>query len=91
MPRKVLVGKVVSNRMDKTVVVAVINRFPHRKYEKQMVETRKFKAHDPENKCQVGDVVRIEECPPISRDKRWNVIEVTGHAISNAASEVSSK
>jgi SSU ribosomal protein S17P len=56
-----------------------------------MVETRKFKAHDPENKCQMGDVVRIEECPPISRDKRWQVIEVTGHSISNAASEVSSK
>lgn len=85
MPKKVLVGKVVSNKMDKTVVVAVENRFPHRKYEKQMVETRKFKAHDPENKCQMGDVVRIEECPPISRDKKWHVIEITGHGLTSGS------
>jgi small subunit ribosomal protein S17 len=89
MPKKVLVGKVVSNKMDKTVVVAVENRAPHRKYEKQIVETRKFKAHDAENKCQNGDVVRIEECRPLSKDKSWTVIEITGHAISAKASEVS--
>ena len=87
MPKKVLVGKVVSNKMDKTVVVAVEIRFPHSKYEKQMVETRKFKAHDSENKCQVGDVVRIEECPPISKEKTWKVLEVTGHALSAAVTE----
>ena len=53
MPKKVLVGKVVSNKMDKTAVVAVELRVPHTKYEKQIVETRKFKAHDAENKCQI--------------------------------------
>ncbi len=78
MPKKELVGKVVSNKMDKTVVVAVENKFPHRKYEKQIVETHKFKAHDAENKCQVGDVVRIQECRPLSRDKRWWVVQITG-------------
>lgn len=78
MPKKELVGKVVSNKMDKTVVVAVENKFPHHKYEKQIVETNKFKAHDAENKCQVGDMVRIQECRPLSRDKRWWVVQITG-------------
>lgn len=77
MPRKELVGKVVSNKMEKTVVVAVENRFPHHRYEKQIVETRKFKAHDAENKCQIGDRVRIRECRPLSREKRWLVVEVS--------------
>lgn len=78
MPRKELVGKVISNKMQKTVVVAVENRFPHPKYEKQIVETRKFKAHDPEDKCKVGDRVRIQECRPLSAEKRWIVKEITG-------------
>ena len=77
MPRKELVGKVISNKMDKTVVVAVENRFPHPKYEKQIVETKKFKAHDPENKCQIGDRVQIKECRPLSREKRWLVVSIT--------------
>jgi small subunit ribosomal protein S17 len=76
MPRKELVGKVVSNKMDKTVVVAVHNSSPHTKYEKQIVRTAKFKAHDAENKCQIGDDVRIQECRPLSREKRWLVIQV---------------
>lgn len=78
MPRKELVGKVVSNKMDKTVVVAVENYFPHKKYEKQIVQTRKFKAHDAENKCQVGDRVRIQECRPLSRDKHFQVVANMG-------------
>jgi small subunit ribosomal protein S17 len=77
MPRKELVGKVISNKMEKTVVVAVENRFPHHRYEKQIVETQKFKAHDAENKCKIGDRVRIQECRPLSREKRWLVVEVT--------------
>jgi small subunit ribosomal protein S17 len=80
MPRKELEGKVISNKMDKTVVVAVENRTPHRKYEKHIARTQKFKAHDAENKCQMGDRVRIKECRPISREKRWLVVEVTGQA-----------
>jgi len=82
MPRKELVGKVVSNKMDKTVVVAVENRFPHPKYEKQIARTHKFKAHDAENKCDIGDRVRIQECRPLSREKRWLVVEITEKAIS---------
>ncbi|HEY9678176.1 MAG TPA: 30S ribosomal protein S17 [Drouetiella sp.] len=76
MPRKELVGKVVSNKMDKTVVVAVHSSTPHSKYEKQIIRTAKFKAHDAENKCQIGDDVRIQECRPLSREKRWLVIGV---------------
>lgn len=79
MPRKELVGKVVSNKMDKTVVVAVENHFPHPKYEKMMVKTKKFKAHDAENKCQIGDRVRIQECPPLSRDKHFTVVANMGN------------
>jgi small subunit ribosomal protein S17 len=82
MPKKVLVGKVVSNKMDKTAVVAVEISFPHSKYEKQIIETRKFKAHDEENKCQMGDVVRIEECRPISRDKTWTLLEILSHDVA---------
>jgi small subunit ribosomal protein S17 len=80
MPRKEIVGKVVSNKMDKTVVVAVETRFPHPKYEKPIVQTKKFKAHDSENKCQLGDIVRIQECRPISKEKTWLVVGVTGKA-----------
>ncbi|HEX3988742.1 MAG TPA: 30S ribosomal protein S17 [Verrucomicrobiae bacterium] len=87
MPRKELVGKVVSNKMEKTVVVAVENRFPHPKYEKQIVETRKFKAHDEENKCNVGDSVRIKECRPLSREKRWLVVEITERGIGGKVTE----
>jgi small subunit ribosomal protein S17 len=79
MPRKELVGKVVSNKMDKTVVVAVENHFPHPKYEKMMVSTKKFKAHDAENKCQVGDRVRIQECRPLSKDKYFTVVATLGN------------
>jgi small subunit ribosomal protein S17 len=87
MPRKELVGKVLSNKMEKTVVVAVENRFPHPKYEKQIVETRKFKAHDEENKCNIGDRVRIKECRPLSREKRWLVVEITERGIGGKVTE----
>ena len=83
MPRKELVGKVISNKMDKTVVVAVTNRSPHDKYEKQIIHTQKFKAHDAENKCQVGDKVRIQECRPLSREKRWLVLDITEVGVGN--------
>lgn len=76
MPRKELVGKVVSNKMQKTVVVAVEGLSAHKKYEKPMVQTRKFKAHDPESKCQVGDRVRLRECRPLSKEKKWLVIDI---------------
>jgi small subunit ribosomal protein S17 len=79
MPRKEIVGKVVSDKMDKTVVVAVESYIPHPKYEKQMVHTKKFHAHDEQNRCKTGDVVRIRECRPLSKSKRWLVVDVTGH------------
>lgn len=84
MPRKEIVGKVVSNKMDKTVVVSVESYVPHPKYEKQIIRTLKFKAHDAENKCQLGDVVRIQECRPLSKDKRWLVIDITGRVEDGA-------
>jgi small subunit ribosomal protein S17 len=89
MPKKELVGKVISNKMEKTVVVAVESRSAHDKYEKPIVHTRKFKAHDAENKCQIGDRVRLRECRPLSREKRWLVIEVaTGEGQLGSINEV---
>jgi small subunit ribosomal protein S17 len=76
MAVKELVGLVVSNKMQKTVVVAVENRSAHSKYGKVVVRTKKYKAHDEENKCQEGDRVRIQETRPLSRTKRWNVAEI---------------
>ncbi|MFN3927078.1 MAG: 30S ribosomal protein S17 [Pseudanabaenaceae cyanobacterium] len=76
MARKERVGIVVSNKMQKTVVVAVENRSAHPKYGKIVVKTKKYKAHDEENKCQEGDRVRIQETRPLSKTKRWQVIEI---------------
>jgi small subunit ribosomal protein S17 len=76
MAVKERVGVVVSNKMDKTVVVAVENRSPHPKYGKIVVKTKKFKAHDEENRCREGDRVRIRETRPLSRTKRWTVAEI---------------
>lgn len=76
MAVKERVGLVVSNKMDKTVVVAVENRAPHPKYGKIVVRTKRYKAHDEENKCKEGDRVRILETRPLSRTKRWMVAEI---------------
>jgi len=75
--RKVIkVGRVVSDKMDKTVVVAVDYLKPHPLYRKIIRKTNKFHAHDAENACKVGDVVRIEESRPLSRTKHWRVVEI---------------
>ena len=74
--RKIRVGKVVSDRMDKSVVVAVEWRQPHRLYRKSVKKLTKFKAHDSENYCKMGDLVRIIETRPLSKTKRWQVVEV---------------
>lgn len=80
MAVKERVGVVVSNKMDKTVVVTIENRSPHPKYRKIVVKTKKFKAHDQENQCQEGDRVRIRETRPLSKTKRWVVAEIlTSH------------
>ncbi|MEN9216793.1 MAG: 30S ribosomal protein S17 [Gloeomargarita sp. HHBFW_bins_162] len=76
MAVKQFVGRVVSNKMDKTVVVAVENRVAHPRYGKIVVRTKKYKAHDEENRCQEGDRVRIQETRPLSRTKRWQVIDI---------------
>jgi len=77
MAVKERVGLVVSDKMQKTVVVAVESRRPHPKYGKIMVQTRRYKVHDEENACHVGDRVRIRETRPLSRSKRWVVEEVS--------------
>jgi small subunit ribosomal protein S17 len=75
-PRTQKVGRVVSNKMDKTVVVAVDFVRRHRLYHKRITRTSKFMAHDERNECKIGDVVRIEETRPMSRHKNWIVREV---------------
>src|SRR5437016_13972880 len=70
------VGRVVSNKMNKTIVVVVETLKKHRIYKRTYKQTKRFQAHDEENICQVGDLVRIEECRPLSKMKRWRLIEV---------------
>ena len=79
--RKVMIGTVVSNKMDKTVVVAVETSVSHKKYGKTVKRTYKLKAHDEENTCQIGDKVKVMETRPLSKDKRWRVVEVVEKAI----------
>ena len=74
--RKTRVGKVVSDKMDKTIVVAVENRVPHPLYKKIIKRTYKLKAHDENNDCGVGDRVRVMETRPLSKDKRWRLVEI---------------
>ena len=79
--RKVMVGTVTSNKMDKTVVVSVATNVKHPKYGKIVKRTYKLKAHDEENVCQMGDKVKVMETRPLSKDKRWRVVEVMEKAI----------
>ena len=74
--RKVRVGKVVSDKMEKTVVVAVERKVPHALYNKPMVSTKRFKAHDENNECRIGDRVKVMETRPLSKDKRWRLVEI---------------
>jgi len=74
--RKQLIGKVVSNKMDKTIVVEIENLVMHPLYKKSVKRTKRFKSHDERNECSVGDVVRIEESRPLSKDKRHRLIEI---------------
>ena len=78
--RKVRVGKVVSDKMDKTVVVIVEDRVAHKKYKKIIGRTYRLKAHDENNECGVGDIVRVLETRPLSKDKRWRVVEIVEKA-----------
>ena len=78
--RKVRTGKVVSNKMDKTIVVAVENHVKHPLYGKVVKRTYKLKAHDETNMCGVGDTVKVMETRPLSRDKRWRLVEIVEKA-----------
>ena len=78
--RKTRVGVVVSDKMQKTVVVAIERRFPHPLYGKMMTRTKRLKAHDEENAAKTGDRVRIMETRPLSKDKRWRVVEIVERA-----------
>ena len=74
--RKTRVGKVVSNKMDKTIVVAIGDHVKHPLYKKIVKRTYKLKAHDEENTCNIGDTVKVMETRPLSKDKRWRLVEV---------------
>ncbi len=78
--RKTRIGKVVSNKMDKTIVVAIETRVKHKLYGKYIKRTTKLKAHDEENICQVGDRVKVMETRPLSRHKRWRLVEIIERA-----------
>lgn len=80
MPKKVYTGKVISNKMDKTVVVAITRLYQHPVYKKTVKKITKFMAHDEGNICKVGDTVKIIETRPLSRHKRWAVLEILERA-----------
>lgn len=78
--RKTRIGQVVSNKMDKTVVVAVESFIKHPLYGRRVKSTKKFKAHDEANSCNIGDKVRIMETRPLSKEKRWRIVEILQRA-----------
>ncbi len=80
MPKKIYTGKVLSDRMNKTVVVGVTRLYQHPVYKKTVKKLTKFKAHDEDNRCKVGDLVSIIETRPLSKEKRWAVLEVIERA-----------
>ncbi|MBB6636484.1 MULTISPECIES: 30S ribosomal protein S17 [Cohnella] len=79
--RKVQIGKVVSDKMDKTIVVAVETYKKHSLYHKRIKYTKKFKAHDENNDAKIGDTVKIMETRPLSKDKNWRLVEITEKAV----------
>lgn len=78
--RKLRVGKVISDKMDKTIVVAVESRVQHKRYKKIIKRTFKLKAHDEKNECGIGDTVRVMETRPLSKEKRWRLVEIIERA-----------
>lgn len=79
--RKVKTGKVVSDKMDKTIVVAVETYKKHKLYSKRMKATKKFKVHDENNQAKIGDIVKIAETRPLSKDKNWRLVEIVEEGI----------
>jgi small subunit ribosomal protein S17 len=78
--RKTRIGKVVSDKMDKTIVVAIVDNVKHPLYKKIIKRTVKLKAHDEKNECKIGDRVKVMETRPLSKDKRWRLVEVLDRA-----------
>ena len=78
--RKTRVGQVVSTKMDKTIVVSIADSVQHKLYKKIMKRTYKLKAHDENNECNIGDTVKVMECRPLSKDKRWRLVEIIERA-----------
>jgi small subunit ribosomal protein S17 len=78
--KKTLFGKVVSNKMDKTIVVRVESRKLHRLYKKYVSKSKKIKAHDPKNECNIDDMVQVIECRPYSKEKKWHLLEIVEKA-----------
>lgn len=78
--RKVRIGEVVSNKMDKTVVVKIVRKTPHPVFKKYVKKTKKYVAHDEESKCNIGDKVEIVETRPLSKTKRWKVVSILSAA-----------
>jgi small subunit ribosomal protein S17 len=88
MPRRVLTGRVTSDKMDKTITVLVDRRVMHPLYKKFIRRSKKYAAHDEANVCKVGDLVRIIECAPISKRKTWTLVERNGTNVGDAEAEV---
>lgn len=82
MPKRVLTGRVVSDKMDKTITVLIERRVMHPLYKKFIRRSKKYAAHDELNICKEGDLVSIEECPPISKRKAWTVVVRNGEAMA---------
>lgn len=76
MPVKQQIGVVVSNKMKKTIVIKVENRYPHPLYSKTLIKTKKYLAHDENERCAIGDQVIVQECRPLSKRKRWKLVEI---------------
>jgi small subunit ribosomal protein S17 len=88
MPRRVLTGRVTSDKMDKTITVLVNRRIMHPLYKKFIRRSKKYAAHDEANTCKIGDTVRIIECPPISKRKTWTVFERNGAVMDGVSADV---
>ena len=84
MPKRILQGVVVSDKQDKTIVVRVERRMRHPVYKKFIRRSKKFAAHDETNACKIGDIVRIRECKPISKNKSWAVVDIVERAADRA-------
>lgn len=88
MPKRILVGKVISNKMDKTGVLSVERKPSHPLYGKFVKKTKKYKFHDEENICSIGDIVKIIECRPLSKHKRWRLLEKVKKTDSNVVKNI---